>query len=275
MKKLIIILLLCINIRAFGQFFAPNQKPCLGLQVNWAKPITRGLVGYWPFNEGAGSKVFDFSGNGNTGSFNGDVSWTAGPSGCCLTFPGSDDWIDISDDRLPAFGTGDFTIVAKVKHPQDDTHRVILSKGGTGDGEFIFYKTSGDVPRFYGDSGGISAAWGGPNSWPDNDWVQFAITRQGSTLQTYLNAVAGGSDATAGADLNSGVDWRIGATDDGTLDWVGEIDFIYVYNRALSSSEITKLYREPFCLFQPSWNLSLYGAISAPVAGGQVIIINN
>ena len=30
--------------------------------------VSSGLVGYWPFNEGSGNTVRDYSGNGNTGS---------------------------------------------------------------------------------------------------------------------------------------------------------------------------------------------------------------
>ncbi|KKK92766.1 hypothetical protein LCGC14_2699630, partial [marine sediment metagenome] len=70
MKKLLtIFLLFCLTSSASGQFFMPKQKPILGRQVNWAHPLSNGLKFLMLGNEGSGSKVFDLSGNGNTGTF--------------------------------------------------------------------------------------------------------------------------------------------------------------------------------------------------------------
>src|SRR5210317_405376 len=36
------------------------------------------LIGYWPFDEGKGTEAADMTGNGNDGTFNGDVEWVLG-----------------------------------------------------------------------------------------------------------------------------------------------------------------------------------------------------
>jgi hypothetical protein len=43
-------------------------KPPLGAKINFAHPLAKGIVGCWLLNEGMGDKVYDLSGNGNTGT---------------------------------------------------------------------------------------------------------------------------------------------------------------------------------------------------------------
>ena len=225
------------------------RKPLLGELLDYGNPFTKGLVGLWLMNEGSGNTIQDLSGNGNTGTFAGNTSWIAGPHGTCLTLDGANDWVQLPAG-LPAFGTGDFTIIAKVKCPQDNAFRAFLSRGDAiGDGEALFYKDNTDRLRFYGDSGSVSATFDAAgDSWPDDVWTLVGVTRSGSLLTIYQNGVAGGIDATAGADLNDAASWRIGASNSGSYDYVGEMEYIYIYNRALSASEIAQLYREPFCM---------------------------
>ncbi len=52
--------------------------------------LTVGLVGYWNFDEGTGTTINDFSGNGNNGTLlNGGSAWTTGHFGSALYFPGT------------------------------------------------------------------------------------------------------------------------------------------------------------------------------------------
>ncbi|MFB0523909.1 MAG: hypothetical protein ACETVZ_00085, partial [Phycisphaerae bacterium] len=66
----------------------PILKPIRAIQLNKSHPFARGLIGYWIMNEGGGSKVFDLSGNDNTGTFVGNTAWAAGKFGSCLSFDG-------------------------------------------------------------------------------------------------------------------------------------------------------------------------------------------
>jgi|GEM_PF-2586244 uncharacterized protein (TIGR02145 family) len=56
-------------------------------------PVNLGLVGYWSFDEGAGTNAGDMSGNGKTGTVSG-ASWTTGKRGQALSFDGTNDYVD-------------------------------------------------------------------------------------------------------------------------------------------------------------------------------------
>ena len=156
-------------------------------------------------------------------------------------FDGNGDYVDVGETNLPAFGTTNFSISAWVRHIRDDNHRIILSKGGIGSGDFTFYKHNDDRLIFYADSGSISATHGALNSWPDNQWVHVVAVREGSNLTLYQNMIAGTSDTSAGADLNDATDWKIGS---GYLTWDfnGSIDEVMIWNRSLSADEVSELY---------------------------------
>ena len=56
--------------------------------------INNGLIGYWSFNEGEGTQVYDDSGNDNEGTIYG-ATWTTGIYDNALDFNGETDLIDI------------------------------------------------------------------------------------------------------------------------------------------------------------------------------------
>ena len=56
-----------------------------------------GLVGYWSFEEGMGTRAGDMSGKGSHGTLQGgmgNTNWVPGKRGTALSFDGSDDYID-------------------------------------------------------------------------------------------------------------------------------------------------------------------------------------
>ncbi|PIQ91875.1 MAG: hypothetical protein COV69_04405, partial [Parcubacteria group bacterium CG11_big_fil_rev_8_21_14_0_20_39_14] len=62
-----------------------------------------GPVGYWKFDEGAGTVAYDASGNANNGTltnfdFDDDSNWATGKVAGALQFDGSNDYILKSDN---------------------------------------------------------------------------------------------------------------------------------------------------------------------------------
>src|SRR3989344_9098411 len=55
--------------------------------------LNQGLVGYWSFDEDAGTTVPDHSGSGNTGTATNGPNGTTGQLGRALSFDGSDDYV--------------------------------------------------------------------------------------------------------------------------------------------------------------------------------------
>ena len=79
----------------------PQLKPTRGICLNRSHPLSRGLVGLWLFNEGSGNKVFDLSGNGNTGTLQGTTpSWTSGKYGSAVLLPGTDEYINCGSKAI-------------------------------------------------------------------------------------------------------------------------------------------------------------------------------
>ena len=68
----------------------PYHKPFRGIQINWAHPLARGLVGVWLMNEGTGNKIYDLSGNQHIGTFENTPTWE----------PDRIDFVSTGDDRI-------------------------------------------------------------------------------------------------------------------------------------------------------------------------------
>jgi len=52
-----------------------NIRPTVGSQIDWSDPITKGLVGCFLCNEGAGQYLIDMCGNGNGASNGAGLRW--------------------------------------------------------------------------------------------------------------------------------------------------------------------------------------------------------
>ena len=270
MKKLLILLLLCfLTTSAFGQFFAPQQKPMLGLQVNWAKPITKNLVCYLPFNEGSGGQVFDLSGNNNTGTLVNDTHWVAGKFGHALSFDGTDDYLDISS-CVDDFNAKQGTLAGwyRWESYSNDAFEAFFSMRY--DDNFECYEEAGDFYFRYGDGVNfISFPVPSLNSW--HFWVFIWDNSVGAKVYKDGLEVASFSGSwVAGTPTG---DFFIGELDGANGSFQGQIDHVIVRNRALSASEIALLYSQPFIFMEPSWNWVLYGGISV-APSGQIIYIN-
>ncbi|MAO19999.1 MAG: hypothetical protein CMJ25_04535, partial [Phycisphaerae bacterium] len=109
---------------------------------------------------------------------------------------------------------------------------------------------SGDPKVYF--SGAYSAAnFGGSTSVSANQWYHVCVTRSGSTVKVYLN---GSIDGTGTVTLNSytGTTGRIGTSGVAQEFFDGTIDQVRIFNKALSSSEISTLYGETACVYTPT-----------------------
>lgn len=76
------------------------SKSMLGNMLDFSHPLNRGLVAYYPMNEGNGDKIQDLSMNGNHGTLTNmdfppiqNSGWTPGRKGVGLAFDGSNDYV--------------------------------------------------------------------------------------------------------------------------------------------------------------------------------------
>jgi hypothetical protein len=99
-------------------------KPFRGMQPNRTHPLQRVCKGLWLFNEGTGNKVWDYSGNRNTGIIT-NATWVGGElnfvSNAYVNFGNNSSLSDINK----------VTVIAKIKIPSQDA-ACIVSKYDTG-----------------------------------------------------------------------------------------------------------------------------------------------
>ncbi len=217
--------------------------------------ITTGRQGHWKLDSSSGTTATDSSGNSNTGTLTGGPTWVAGKIGNGLNFDGVDDRVNAGSgaslDNLAAM-----TLTAWIKA---DT----LGEGGKGrivdktttvnpDNGWLFFLDGTNQVSFSVDyttanlkrSTAINAVSVGT-------WIHVVATWTGSATATnikfYVNGVetsyGTGTDGTGSrvndgtANLSIGTDSTTARTFDGVL------DDVRAYNRVLSTTEITAIYR--------------------------------
>lgn len=264
MKRFLFIFLLCLITPAYGQFFAPQQKPMLGLQVNKAHPLAP--TAGWLFNEGSGGQVYDLSGNGNTGNFIADTHFVPGKYGSAVDVDGTDDYINCGNNTV--LDMSQFTIIVCIKPDsiQPEALGGIVAKGDSASAKDynFFLDGAGNVLDFRWGNG-IDSGLITPFNLTADVWQTIAVAVDSTDAHFYLNGIWDETTSLGGNIPASNTDpLLIGSGRAGSWRWSGQISHIVIYNRALSASEIALLYREPFCYMEPSWNWFLYGGIAAP-----------
>ncbi len=243
--------------------WTPNRRPPLQSRVNWQHPISRGLVACYLMNEGGGNQIFDIAGN-YTGVFRNILSWVADQDGPAIYFDGTNTSI-----TLPAgFAkyTDKFTISNWIKTTTDGRHTISRRKLSTAT-EYDFYLNSG-VPRLY--PGAVHDA---ATAVTDGLWHNTAVVINGTNSQFYLDGKPDGNtfNPTINGDAQ---DVRIGSWNGGNNnEFVGWMKNMLVFNQAKTASEVTQLYREPYCFIESPWpnrgalfEAAAAGGISMPVA---------
>lgn len=210
---------------------------------------SNGLVGYWNFDEGSGTIVYDKSGNGNNGTMY--SSSTAvdlhTSSNCklnsCAYFNGTTNIIR-GGGNLPKV-SGPWTLMAWV-YPINLQSGSSIMTSHSGCGSFgltinSFGYLADDMPCRTGGNFGPHLT--------TNVWNFISIRWDGASR--YLTAgVNGGPLSTvvvtdANIPINSDGSFTIGARGDAVAPWSGvvmNLDEARIYNRSLSNSEIQAIY---------------------------------
>lgn len=230
--------------------------------ANHREALTNGLVGYWTFDgrdtkwSDTSTEIKDISGNSNHGDATGSLATTSvipGTLGQALSFNGSSDYITMSDPGNAISCTTEKFSVSLWMYMRGSGGQL----WGAGDpaysgGAYILAYPNGITGGCDNTSGSRHALVSSPSGVVNtNQWYHVTLTFDGSTspdtASLYINGVLSATDATGSnvAETDGLATIRIGddlCTACGTSNWNGNIDDVRVYNRILSSAEITNLY---------------------------------
>ena len=230
-----------------------------------------GLLLHWRFDEGKGTSARDYSGNELHGKVG--ARWRKkAPSGSALFFNGRSDavvQVVLPEDRR--FGTGSWTFSAWLKPKQfsinaDLKHRRIFSYGEYPAATLVINISEDGRPSCYfcyQDPQGKIIDTGTTGAAPlrIDEWAHLALVvdREKGTMEFFLNALGGGpatippgfaGDFSLNGTLTVGSSWQ---------NYIGEIDEVKIYRRALSAAEV----RAEFERLQDAFGVSLPWQITA------------
>ncbi len=209
-----------------------------------AQVITTGLVAYYPFNGNAN----DMSGNGNNGIVYGPTLTTDrfGNPNSAYNFNGTDS-IVINNSSTFNYSTGSaFSISIWAKPTASDVFNLIGKRSKCGAWQYQIGSANSPYGLAFGGNNGTTYTYMQSDILIGlNIWNHIVGTYSNSEWKLYLNgtlvdSLSGGMPPTVPDNL------LIGVT--GTCQGiVGQIDDIYIFNRAISASEVTTLYNESPC----------------------------
>ena len=150
-----------------------------------------GLIGYWPFDEGAGTTAADTSGGGHNGVVNG-ASWTAGKVNSALSFNGT-----TSSVVTPAIPLGRRLFRVGLGEPRGATQKAYARIAETryDGGLYLGTNASGAKYKFIvntglGATGKCGAAYGcAEGGTVTAGWHLVTATFDGSTGRLYVDSV--------------------------------------------------------------------------------------
>jgi hypothetical protein len=208
--------------------------------------VTDGLVGYWPLDEGTikGKTVEDVWGE-NDGTMGGDPKVVAGRIGEALEFDG-DDSVDIpGTDALNFNGKEELTVAAWVNVGSDDPVIGVVAKCC---GEIVAQRdVNGWALRYDGRNGGqemefiVCPGWQGDGGFgaplfKEGEWHYLTGVVDKDKMLLYVDGDLVKEMPFSGPITTGGTKTEIGKAGDGGF--IGLIDEVVIYDRALSADEI-------------------------------------
>ncbi|WP_424005373.1 glycoside hydrolase family 2 TIM barrel-domain containing protein (plasmid) [Haloarcula salina] len=183
----------------------------------------------------------DRSGENNDGTVIGGPSYVSGADVQALDFDGSDDWVDAGAD--PGFDlSAGLTLEAVVYGESLSGEQPIITKGDTAYG---LKMSGGDLQFFVYDGSWNTVTVAPPSGW-SGSWHTVTGVYDGSALRLYVDGTEIGSTSFSGSVATNG--YRLGVghnTEARSRYFGGQLDSARVYDRALSSSEVSETRTDP------------------------------
>lgn len=209
-----------------------------------------GLIGYWSFDEGRGTRTEDVSVNNNSGTLTGGASWSQGKMGKGVTLNGSTGYVTMGSPAV-LFPTGALTVSYWIKINgigSDSTYGYVSSWELTGTPERWAIGGNPTCGASYRNTSDTAITLRESSITLDQGvWYMCTVVFNppSTTIDVYTNGVL-----TNGTFTNNGAGWNAETADIeiGRLNTTfgygnNTYDEVRMYNRSLSAAEIYNLYK--------------------------------
>ena len=214
-------------------------KPPRGRQLIKGHPINRGLVGFWPMNEGGGGKVFDASGQTGSATFG---SGADAPTWSTTGVLFDNDYLTIADNAgvMPPH----ITVVTRIRKNADFSSFGMIFGTRHNYGLWLAFEPDEKLEiRINNTSGWTDLGV----AWVIGDTRTVAVTWDGSMAHLYTDGVLTASNDFGDSNLSWGVNAvRVGKDYGGSYPAYITMEWMALHDRALTPSEIASLYRDPW-----------------------------
>jgi hypothetical protein len=231
--------------RVYSRELSPNEVLNLyGTGKVTLKPTAnKGLIGYWPFDEGTSTISYDLSGNNNTMSNVNmeSTDWFPGKRGKSLDFDGVNEYGLVNNLTVPTEGTFSAWVTSDFDESTccssfpmlfvSSDPRTSVWYNGTSDAYSLSTNGSLTNRATYSVSGDLVG------------WFHLAVTWSASGSQFYKDGVPVGTAGTGDNSGASGSTFYLGTRPALDRWWDGKMDDVHLYNRVLSANEIMSLYK--------------------------------
>jgi hypothetical protein len=206
--------------------------------------LESGLVGYWPTEEGSGNRMIDQSGNNLNATIQNisNVAWVSGKIGRAIRLNGGTGRYGVIAHKPILYTKNSITLAAWVRPS-------VLQRG------HIFFKSAGNGFELWLDSDGriefrlnrtkngsayrLRSNFSYSNSL--SKWIHVAATFDGVTSRLYINGQIDSEATYAPFEIGTtSGNLTLGSWDTNHR-WIGDLDELRLYNRALSDNEILML----------------------------------
>lgn len=256
-----------------GNFGVTSGVVTITVANSSAPSLPSGMVAGWNFDESAGDRVADVTGNGNTLALRGSPTWVAGRYGAAVDFDGTGEYaVALNSPTLNISGSA-MTFSAWVKPSGGGGDQVLFGKFYNAGMSTPYYQygieLSGTTPIFFiGTSSGLAGAGMG-SALRVGEWSHLATVFDGDRLHFYVNG-----DLVSSPPLDATITPRdsvlhLGADASPTQFFTGALDDVRVYTRALDTTEV-RADRDTALISPGSDPTAPTVRISAPVNGAQV-----
>ena len=225
-----------------GASVMASTSTLVNFQFSTGVALTSGLLGYWPFNEDAGTVAHDQSGHGYNVTLS-NTAWTTGKFNSALSFNGTN-----SSGVTPAIPFSTTLSVSAWVNPVVTTQASFagIAETNRGAGLYLGVDATGTIYQFIvnngtGSTGSCGSQYGcAEGGAVASGWHLATGTYDGATAILYVDGVMVASD-TATAPASVSLPLEIGRSVTSSAVWNGALDDMRLYSRTLTGSEVAAL----------------------------------